>query len=64
MSEPVYIWRLKKYLPERHGQRCRIFARGRGPGPRNVGVEFEDGFKVVSFRWAVRAASPPPEHRS
>lgn len=25
----------------------RVFARGRGPGPYNVGIEFSDGRKVV-----------------
>lgn len=49
----THRWRLRRYLPERHGLACRIFARGRGPGPRNIGVEFADGFRAVSFRWAV-----------
>lgn len=51
----THRWRLRRYLPERHGLACRIFARGRGPGPRNIGVEFADGFRAVSFRWAVVA---------
>jgi hypothetical protein len=37
----------------RKGQRCRILARGR---KNSVPVEFEDGFKVVPRRHAVRIA--------
>jgi len=55
-------WRLKKWLPERHGQACRILARARGPGPRNVLVEFADGLRVVTTRLAVRR-SPSREVR-
>lgn len=36
------------------GKPCRVLARGRGPGPRNVLVEFEDGRKFVSHRYAVQ----------
>lgn len=28
---------------------CQIFAEGLGPGPRNVGIEFEDGFRMVTI---------------
>jgi hypothetical protein len=51
---PDHVWRLRRYLPERYGQPCRVLARGRGRGPRNVLVEFEDGFRVVGTRFCVR----------
>ncbi|HEY3194658.1 MAG TPA: hypothetical protein VGK42_05440 [Candidatus Dormibacteraeota bacterium] len=54
------IWRLRKYLPERYGQPCRVTARGRGPGPRNIRVEFGDGLWVVTSRWAVRSGKARP----
>jgi len=50
----THYWRIRKHLPERFGQRCRVLAHGRGPGPRNVLVEFEDGTHVVTTRWNVR----------
>lgn len=48
-----YVWRLRVNLGERHGQRCRVFARGR---LNSIGVEFEDGYRVVASRYAVRRA--------
>lgn len=51
-----HVWRVRKYLPERKGQRCRITVRGRGPGPRNLRVEFPDGFEVVTAWSSVRRA--------
>jgi hypothetical protein len=58
-SEPplTHYWRIRKTLPERIGEACRIIARGRGPGPRNIAVEFRDGFRVVAHRYAVRQLS-------
>ncbi len=53
----THFWRIRKTLPGRHGQACRIVVRGRGPGPRNVAVEFGDGFRVVAHRYAVRRLS-------
>lgn len=52
----MMVWRLRKWCPERFGQPCRVLARGPGPGPRNVLVEFEDGTRIVSIRWCVREA--------
>jgi hypothetical protein len=52
----VWRWRRTQYGPlanglaERFGQRCRIFARGLNG---SVGVEFEDGWRVVATRFAV-----------
>jgi hypothetical protein len=51
--EYPYRWRWSVRLPERHGQPCRITARGT---LNSVPVEFPDGFWVVTSRWAVRRA--------
>jgi hypothetical protein len=51
---PTHYWRVRKTLPERFGQSCAIIARGRGPGPRNIAIEFADGVRVVTYRHAVR----------
>lgn len=58
-----HVWRHRKWPQTaagwddrdlRHGQRCRVFARGRNG---NLGVEFEDGARVVGVRYcAVEAA--------
>ncbi len=54
-SEPLtHFWRVRTTLPDRTGQRCRVVARGAGPGPRNILVEFADGYRVVTHRYAVR----------
>ncbi len=45
------VWRWRARLGERHGQRCRIVARG---AKNSVLVEFEDGYRVVTSRYAVR----------
>lgn len=50
----THYWRLRRTLPERNGQPCRVLCAGRGPGPRNILVEFADGLRVVSIRWSVR----------
>ena len=52
-----YIWRWRVKHGERHGQRCRVWARG---SMNSVGVEFPDGFKTVTARYAVRKASAEP----
>lgn len=50
-------WRRTQYGPVndelagRFGEPCRIFARGLNG---SVGVEFADGYRVVSMRWALR----------
>jgi len=43
-------------LPERKGQRCRILVRAKRMN--SVLVEFEDGFRVVTSRYAVRRTRP------
>ena len=47
----IYIWHWKSKLPERTGQLCRVLVRGK---KNSILVEFEDGFKVVTSRFAVR----------
>ena len=47
----LYVWWWRKWLDERKGQPCRVLARGR---LNSCLVEFADGFKVVTSRWAVR----------
>ena len=56
MTAPAmtHTWRIRRYLGERHGQRCRIWAVATGPGPKSIGVEFEDGVRVITSRFSVR----------
>ena len=46
-----YIWYWRARLPERKNQRCRVVARG---SMNSVLVEFEDGYRAVTSRYAVR----------
>lgn len=48
------VWYWRKKLPERKGQRCRIVTAG---SMNSVMVEFEDGFKTITSKHAVRPAS-------
>jgi hypothetical protein len=48
-------WFWKSRLPERRGQPCRVMVRGKR---NSILVAFEDGFNVVTSRWAVRRISP------
>ena len=49
----VVFW--KKYRPDLHGKSCKVLARGRGRGPRNVLLEIEEtGERVVMPRYAAR----------
>ena len=60
MMTHTWRWRQTRYGPladglaERFGQRCRVFARGLNG---SIGVEFDDGFRVVTMRYAVRKES-------
>ena len=50
-----YIVFWKKYRPDLKGKRCKVLARGRGNGPRNVLLEIEEtGERVVMPRYAER----------
>ena len=48
----VWYWRAQPMRPiDRKGQRCRVLVSG---AKNSVLVEFPDGFKVVTSRYAVR----------
>ena len=55
MSAPAYVWWWKSRLPERKGQRCEVLARGK---MNSILVRFEDGFRVLTSRYALRKATP------
>jgi len=57
MFDRVWFWRAR--LPERKGQACRVLARGR---MNSVLVEFEDGYKVITSRYAVRRIDASAQH--
>jgi len=50
-----HVWWWRARLPERKGQPCRVLARG---AMNSVLVEFADGLRVVTSRYAVRKAAP------
>ena len=52
-SEWPYVWWWRCRLPERKGQHCRVLIRG---GRNTCLVEFADGYRVYTSRWAVRKA--------
>jgi len=45
----VWFWRVR--LPERKDEPCRVIARG---AKNSVLVEFADGLRVITSRYAVR----------
>lgn len=47
----THRWRWRKWMPERHGHLCRVVAMGR---MNSALVEFEDGARVITSRYAVR----------
>lgn len=47
----IYYWNRMG----RKGQRCRVLVRG---AKNSILVEFEDGFKAVTSRYAVREVKP------
>ena len=49
--EYSYIWFWKKRLPGRKGKACKVLARGK---MNSILVEFSDGYKVITSRYAVR----------
>lgn len=55
----VWYWRTRPLCSwtcthaHRKGQRCRVLARG---SMNSILVEFEDGYRVVTSRYAVRRA--------
>ena len=46
-----YYWFWRKRLPDRKGQPCRVLVRGK---MNSALVEFPDGYRVVTSRFAVR----------
>jgi hypothetical protein len=48
-----YVWYWRTKLGERKGQRCRVLARGK---LNTIAVEFEDGHRVTTSRYAIRKA--------
>ncbi len=52
MNEFDHYWYWKSKLPERNKTNCKVLIRG---GRMNsILVEFEDGYKVITSRYAVR----------
>jgi hypothetical protein len=47
----THYWRVRKFLPDRFGQHCRILAVGK---MNSILIVFEDGFKVLTCRYFVR----------
>lgn len=50
-------WRIRKYLPERYQQRCRIVVYGKRLN--SALVEFEDGTRYITIRHFVTAPNAP-----
>ena len=50
----THTWFWKTRLPERKGQPCKVLAHGK---MNSILVEFQDGYKVVTSRYAVRLAN-------
>lgn len=50
----THWWRVRRWLPERHGYPCRVLTAGRG----SVLLEFADGHRTVSSRYSVRRRPP------
>ena len=53
MTDYDYIWYWRKRLPDRKGQPCKVLARG---SMNSILIEFEDGERFVTSRYAVRKA--------
>ncbi len=51
-------WYWRQILPDRHGQACRVVARGK---MNAILVEFEDGFRAITSRYAVRKRPAAPD---
>jgi hypothetical protein len=47
----THTWRWRKYLGERFGQPCRVVKAARNMDAALV--EFEDGYRVITSRYAV-----------
>lgn len=47
----THYWRIRKTLPGRYGQPCRLIACGK---LNSVLIEFEDGVRHVANRYSIR----------
>ncbi len=54
----THIWFWKAKLGERNGELCRVLCRGK---LNSALVEFADGFRVVTSRYAVRREIKKPQ---
>jgi hypothetical protein len=50
-----HMWYWRSRLPDRKDEPCRVLARG---AMNSVLVEFGDGTRVITSRWAVRRFPP------
>ncbi len=48
----THVWIGRRYLPERHGQPCRLLVARRG----KFLLEFDDGWQVATVRGTFRKA--------
>lgn len=46
-----YTWYWRKRHGDRKGEHCRVVVRG---SMNSIMVEFPDGFRTITSRWAVR----------
>lgn len=51
MTDFPYVWFWRVRMPERKGTPCRVICRG---AMNSALLEFEDGFRVVASRNALR----------
>lgn len=51
VNKMTHTWYWRKHLPDRYGQQCRVLCTG---AMNAALIEFEDGYRVVSSRYAVR----------
>jgi hypothetical protein len=56
-----HVWFWRSRLPARKGEPCRVVVRG---ALNSVLVEFGDGTRVVTSRWAVRRFPSGKRYRS
>lgn len=62
MFDHIWFWKASRWRPvNRKGQACRINHRGR---LNSIEVEFPDGFKVITSRYAVRKVSNGREFKN
>lgn len=57
----THYWRLRTRLGDRHGQHCRILARGK---LNSLEIEFADGSRHIVSRFAVRKRQPSSGDRA